>query len=177
MFDYCVKSQWEACSRRGGRAPTENPRKHPRESSTSSASPLRSLLDPPRWRFFPLSPTHRPNIWAPLSAARTTTGATAGTHLHSAIECNAGTMLCRIIYALVVHVECGRWMFRVEITERERERERENWDYLGEGTLPRAIFRFRIFSNYFSQKFQKIKITVWKSDNLTMYGNFCLDLY
>ena len=30
---------------------------------------------------------------------------------------------------------------------------------LGEGTLPWAIFRFRIFSNY-SQKFEKIKITV-----------------
>ena len=30
---------------------------------------------------------------------------------------------------------------------------------VGEGTLPWAIFRFRIFSNYFSQKFEK-KITV-----------------
>ena len=48
---------------------------------------------------------------------------------------------------------------------------------IGEGTLPWAIFRFRIFSNYFSEKFEKIKITVWQSDNLTMYGNFCLDLY
>ena len=45
------------------------------------------------------------------------------------------------------------------------------------GTLPGAIFRFRIFSNYFSQKLKKIKITVWKSDNLTMYGNLCLNLY
>ena len=27
-----------------------------------------------------------------------------------------------------------------------------------EGTLPWAIFRFRIFSNYFLQKFEKIKI-------------------
>ena len=45
------------------------------------------------------------------------------------------------------------------------------------GTLPWAIFRSRIFSNYFAQKFEKIKITVWKSDNLTMYENFCLDLY
>ena len=35
-----------------------------------------------------------------------------------------------------------------------------------------AIFRLRIFLNYFSQKFEKIKITVWKSDNLTMYGHF-----
>ena len=35
---------------------------------------------------------------------------------------------------------------------------------IGEGTLPWAIFRFRIFSKYFSQKFEKIK-TVWKSDN------------
>ena len=34
-------------------------------------------------------------------------------------------------------------------------------DAVGEGTLPWAVFRFRIFSNY----------------NLTMYGNFCLDLY
>ena len=39
---------------------------------------------------------------------------------------------------------------------------------LGEGTLPWALFRFRIFSNYFSQKFEKIKVTVWKSNNLTM---------
>ena len=31
---------------------------------------------------------------------------------------------------------------------------------IGEGTLPWAIFGFRIFSNYFSQKFAKIKITV-----------------
>ena len=46
-----------------------------------------------------------------------------------------------------------------------------------EGTLPWTIFRFRIFSNYFSQKFEKIPITVWKSDNLTMHGIFCLDLY
>ena len=39
-------------------------------------------------------------------------------------------------------------------------------------------FSFRIFSNYFSQKFTKIKKkTVWKSNNLTMYGNFWLDLY
>ena len=45
------------------------------------------------------------------------------------------------------------------------------------GTLPWAIFRFRIFLNCFSQKFEKIKITVWKSDNLTMYGNFRLDFY
>ena len=46
-----------------------------------------------------------------------------------------------------------------------------------ESTLPWTIFRFRIFSNYFSQKFEKIKITVWKSDNLTIYENFWLDLY
>ena len=46
-------------------------------------------------------------------------------------------------------------------------------EFLGEGTLPWAIFRFRIFSNYFSQNFEKI----WKSDNLTMYEKFCLDLY
>ena len=31
---------------------------------------------------------------------------------------------------------------------------------IAEGTLPWVIFRFRIFSNYFSQKFEKIKITV-----------------
>ena len=49
--------------------------------------------------------------------------------------------------------------------------------HVGEGTLPWAIFRFWIFSNYFSQKFEKKKITVWKTDNLTMYENFCLDLY
>ena len=48
---------------------------------------------------------------------------------------------------------------------------------VGECTLPWAIFRFRIFSNCFSQKFEKIKITVWKSEILTMYGKFCLDLY
>ena len=49
---------------------------------------------------------------------------------------------------------------------------------IGEGTLPWAIFRFRIFSNYFLQKFEKIKITVWKSDDLTMYiWNLFLDLY
>ena len=36
---------------------------------------------------------------------------------------------------------------------------------IGEGSLPWAIFCFRIFSNYVSQKFGKIKITVWKSDN------------
>ena len=33
------------------------------------------------------------------------------------------------------------------------------------GTLPWAIFRFWLFSNYFSQKFKKIKITVRKNDN------------
>ena len=38
------------------------------------------------------------------------------------------------------------------------------------------FFVFEFFSN-FSHKFEKIKITVWKSDNLTMYGNFCLDFY
>ena len=43
---------------------------------------------------------------------------------------------------------------------------------LGEGTLPWTIFHFRIFSNYFWQKFEKAKKTVWKSVNLTMYGNF-----
>ena len=32
--------------------------------------------------------------------------------------------------------------------------------YIGEGTLPWAIFRFQIFSNYFSQKFKNISITV-----------------
>ena len=32
-------------------------------------------------------------------------------------------------------------------------------NYVGEGTLPWAIFHFRIFSNY-SQKFEEIKITV-----------------
>ena len=48
---------------------------------------------------------------------------------------------------------------------------------IGEGTLPWAIFRFRIFWNYFLQKFEKMKITVWKINNLTMYGNSCLDLY
>ena len=48
---------------------------------------------------------------------------------------------------------------------------------VGEGTLPWLIFRFRIFSNYFAQKFEKIKITVWKSDNSTKYGHFRLDLY
>ena len=48
---------------------------------------------------------------------------------------------------------------------------------IGEGTLPWAIFHLRIFSNYFSQKFKEINITIWKSDHLTMYGNFCLDLY
>ena len=48
---------------------------------------------------------------------------------------------------------------------------------IGEGPLPSAIFRFWILSNYFSPKFEKIKKTVWKSDNLTMYENFRLDLY
>ena len=42
-----------------------------------------------------------------------------------------------------------------------------NCPRIKKGTLPWAIFRFRIFSNYFSQKFEKIKITVWKSDILT----------
>ena len=49
------------------------------------------------------------------------------------------------------------------------------WNQVGEGTLPWAIFRFQIFSIYFSQKF-KTKITVWKGENLTMYENFCLEL-
>ena len=55
----------------------------------------------------------------------------------------------------------------------------ENLIYLSftQGTLPWAIFRFRIFSNHFLQKFENIKITVWNSNNLTMCGNFCLDLY
>ena len=48
---------------------------------------------------------------------------------------------------------------------------------IGEGNLPWAIFRFRIFSNYLSRKSEKIKITFWKSDNLTMIGNFYLDFY
>ena len=47
---------------------------------------------------------------------------------------------------------------------------------VGKVTLPWADFRFHIFSNYL-QKFEKIKITVRKSGNLTMYGIFCLDLY
>ena len=37
----------------------------------------------------------------------------------------------------------------------------KNCHQLGEGTLPWAIYRFWIFSNYFSQKFEKTKITVW----------------
>ena len=37
--------------------------------------------------------------------------------------------------------------------------------YVREDTLPWAAFRFWIFSNYFSQKLEKIKITVWKCDN------------
>ena len=48
---------------------------------------------------------------------------------------------------------------------------------VGEGSLPWAIFGFRIFSNYFSQKFEKIKIKVCKCDDVTMYGIFRLDLY
>ena len=48
---------------------------------------------------------------------------------------------------------------------------------LGEGILPWVIFRFRIFLNYFLQKFEKIKITFWKSDNLAMFENFCLNFY
>ena len=48
---------------------------------------------------------------------------------------------------------------------------------IGEDTLPYVIFHFRIFSNYTSQKLKKIKMTAWKSDNLTMYGNFRLDFY
>ena len=36
---------------------------------------------------------------------------------------------------------------------------------VGEGILLWAMFRFPIFSNYFLQKFEKMKITVWKSDN------------
>ena len=39
---------------------------------------------------------------------------------------------------------------------------------VGGGTVPWAIFIFRI---------SKIKISVWKSDKLTMNGNFCLDFY
>ena len=31
---------------------------------------------------------------------------------------------------------------------------------IGKGTLPWAIFRFRVFSNYFSQKLDNIKITI-----------------
>ena len=48
------------------------------------------------------------------------------------------------------------------------------WYYwnIGEGTLPWTIFRFRIFSNYFSQKFEKIKITVWKTDNYVWKFSF-----
>ena len=49
--------------------------------------------------------------------------------------------------------------------------------YIGEGTLPWAIFHFRIFLNYSWQKFEKIKITVRKSDNLSVYEDFYLDLY
>ena len=41
---------------------------------------------------------------------------------------------------------------------------------IGQRTLPWAIFRFQIFLNYFLQKFEKIKIMVWKSDNLTILG-------
>ena len=35
------------------------------------------------------------------------------------------------------------------------------------GTLPWIIFRIRIFLNYLSQKFEKLKITIQKSDNST----------
>ena len=38
-------------------------------------------------------------------------------------------------------------------------------------------FSFPNFLNYLSQKLKKIKITVLKSDNLTMYGNCCSELY
>ena len=42
---------------------------------------------------------------------------------------------------------------------------------VGEGTLPWAIFR--TFSNY-SQKFEKIKMTVWRSDkNIKILKNVC----
>ena len=53
----------------------------------------------------------------------------------------------------------------------------KDFSHIGEDTLPWVIFRCRIVSNYLSQKFEKIKMTVGKSDNLTMYGNFRLDLY
>ena len=48
---------------------------------------------------------------------------------------------------------------------------------VGESILPWAIFLFRIFFNYLSHKFKNIKITVWKSDELTTTGNFGLDFY
>ena len=48
------------------------------------------------------------------------------------------------------------------------ERERESvCERVSEGTMPWAIFLFRIFFNYLSPKFEKIKIKVWKSDNLS----------
>ena len=47
---------------------------------------------------------------------------------------------------------------------------------VGEGTLPWAIFRLRIFLNY-SQKFDKIKIKVWKSDNFVWKFLFTFVLF
>ena len=48
---------------------------------------------------------------------------------------------------------------------------------VGEGSLPWDTFCFQIFLNYLPQKFENIKIMVWISDDLTMYGNFRLDFY
>ena len=38
-------------------------------------------------------------------------------------------------------------------------------------------FSFSNFLSHLSHKFKKIKITVWTSDNLTVYEKFCLDFY
>ena len=49
--------------------------------------------------------------------------------------------------------------------------------HIGEVTVPWAIFHLRIFLNYLSHKFEKIKITVWNNGSLIMNGNFGLDIY
>ena len=51
----------------------------------------------------------------------------------------------------------------------------KNWEI---AFVCKKIIENFLFSNFFKlllTEIWKIKITVWKNDNLTMYGNFCLD--
>ena len=83
--------------------------------------------------------------------------------LNSKVKLSNNWYFVILMFAILKFRNIGRSIFRRSKFWPHPTAHNSLWK-IGEGTLPWAILRFRIFSN-FSQKFEKIKITVWKSDN------------